>query len=284
MLIQRIATAVLLASTLLAVLLFLPSSFVWLVLALMVPCSWEWARLCGVHRPLWLLIYVLFNALVLLSFFNWTTIITGTAGLLLQQDLRLTLAIASVFWLFASFYFIHFRYFREPNKPLTVTDSIRPHWLLLGTLVLLSCCLGLLKLQELGTAWVLIALSVAISTDIGSFVAGTLWGKHSLLHQISPNKTLEGAAGGLGVCLLLVLLVWQLPLVDLSFWQALLLISCSSIAAITGDLWESLMKRHLGVKDSGSLLPGHGGLLDRTDGILAVIPVFTTLLLLQSTR
>jgi phosphatidate cytidylyltransferase len=117
----------------------------------------------------------------------------------------------------------------------------------------------------------LLALFSAWACDSFAYVFGKALGKHSFFPQISPRKTWEGAlagwVGGTGTSLLIG---WVL---GLSIFQALTLGLAISLAATFGDLVESMIKRHVGVKDSGSLLPGHGGILDRMDSLLFVVVV-----------
>lgn len=124
-----------------------------------------------------------------------------------------------------------------------------------------------------GLAWTLLACVATWATDIGAFFAGRRYGRHSFFGAISPRKTLEGAAGGLAAGALggtAVALVARLPI---SLPSAFILGLAISVAAQAGDLAESLLKREAGVKDSGTLIPGHGGMLDRIDGLLFALTV-----------
>lgn len=122
-----------------------------------------------------------------------------------------------------------------------------------------------------GLGWVLLALFSTWICDSFAYLFGKVWGKHSFFPQVSPRKTWEGAlagwVGGTGTSLLVG---WIL---GLSILQALTLGLAISLAATFGDLAESMIKRQMGVKDSGSLLPGHGGILDRMDSLLFVVVV-----------
>ncbi|MCL2140174.1 MAG: phosphatidate cytidylyltransferase [Dehalococcoidia bacterium] len=121
---------------------------------------------------------------------------------------------------------------------------------------------------EHGHEWVILALFCAFATDTMAYFVGSLLGQHKMARSISPSKTWEGALGGLlGAIVVGILTAWALHL-PISFWGAAFLSAITSIFAQTGDLAESLFKRNMGVKDSGHALPGHGGLLDRIDGII----------------
>lgn len=119
------------------------------------------------------------------------------------------------------------------------------------------------------------------SSDTGAYFAGSLFGKHKLFERISPKKSWEGAAGGMTLSLVMAAIWAQfLDFMPLHHW--LILSAISVVAGIYGDLVESLLKRNTGVKDSGSILPGHGGVLDRFDSIILATPfafVFLKLIL-----
>ncbi len=128
--------------------------------------------------------------------------------------------------------------------------------------------LSLLRTIPEGAWWVLVALVVTWAYDTGAYAAGTLIGRRPFMQHISPRKTLEGVAGGLILSSLTGLVA--VPAVGLGGWQSVLLGLAGGLAAQTGDLFESMLKRQAGVKDAGAIVPGHGGLLDRIDGLLFV--------------
>jgi phosphatidate cytidylyltransferase len=174
--------------------------------------------------------------------------------------------------------------------------AFEPNWIGFGAIALLGLLVGLLSRRfamiggtlyvgiptfaMLGLNWVLETLVfwvfvVTWATDIMAYFAGRAIGGPKLAPRISPNKTLEGLLGGV-VCGVIVGIVFaliagatpaQLPAVAVVALLAVLF-------SVVGDLFESLLKRHVGVKDSGNLIPGHGGILDRVDGVLAALPVF----------
>ena len=150
---------------------------------------------------------------------------------------------------------------------------------------------------DLGRAWLLFTLLVVFACDTGAFVIGRLVGRHRMAPRLSPNKTWEGAAGGLAASVgaaLLVGLAFDLALPDwhkaligpvsipgpsfylspviMPVWQQALIGAVAGVAAQAGDLFESALKRAANVKDSGSIMPGHGGILDRMDSILFALP------------
>jgi phosphatidate cytidylyltransferase len=140
----------------------------------------------------------------------------------------------------------------------------------------------------LGLWYLVLPMLAVIASDVGAYVVGSLFGKRKLAPQISPNKTLEGAFGGLGLAVFVVTLTsygldrWFNIKVDI--YDGILFAVLVASAAQLGDLFESLFKRWSGVKDSGDFLPGHGGVLDRIDSALFAIPVtyyFVTLVILR---
>ncbi|TNB82698.1 phosphatidate cytidylyltransferase [Staphylococcus epidermidis] len=130
-----------------------------------------------------------------------------------------------------------------------------------------------------GLRYILFAFLIVWLTDTGAYIFGRLMGKHKLWPVISPNKTIEGFFGGI-LCSTLVPLVMQM-FVDLhmNIWLLLLVTIVLSMFGQLGDLVESGFKRHFGVKDSGRILPGHGGILDRFDSFMFVLPLLNILLI-----
>lgn len=140
-------------------------------------------------------------------------------------------------------------------------------------IVLPISLLLLINLNPRGKAWIFFLLAIIFANDTGALYFGKLFGKHKLYQEISPNKTWEGAVGGLILSLLIGLIFLRLwPFQQLDLW-IICLILLLSVSAQIGDLSESMIKRNHGVDDSGFLLPGHGGFLDRIDGLLFAIPV-----------
>jgi len=130
------------------------------------------------------------------------------------------------------------------------------------------------RLLPAGERFVLFLALVTWAADTGAYYAGTLWGKHLLAPSVSPKKTVEGLAGGVALAVGAALLAhaWFVP--QLSLLDTLVLGMLLTGSGLLGDLWESAIKRRVGVKDSGSILPGHGGMLDRIDSLLFTAPTF----------
>ncbi len=153
--------------------------------------------------------------------------------------------------------------------------AARPADAAFGALYIGAPCLALIWLRApdpTGQLWTFLVLGSAWSADIIAFVAGNIFKGPKLWPQFSPNKTWSGFFGGLIAATLaaaIVARVWALlhP-EELPTWKALVIGAFAGLATMAGDLWESMLKRRFGVKDSGGLIPGHGGLLDRVDGLM----------------
>jgi phosphatidate cytidylyltransferase len=116
-------------------------------------------------------------------------------------------------------------------------------------------------------------LVLTVCSDTGAYAAGSRFGRHKLAPRISPGKTREGLVGGVVLCMAAGALGMQLMIERGSWWQGLVLGACVAVSATLGDLGESMIKRDLGIKDMGTILPGHGGLMDRLDSLLPTAPV-----------
>ncbi len=131
----------------------------------------------------------------------------------------------------------------------------------------------LIRNQDNGIAWTFFALFVVFALDTGAYYVGTYAGRHKLYPAVSPKKTWEGAAGGLLGALFVGALFKTLFFTELAWLHLIVLTMCMGIFGGIGDLVESMIKRSMNIKDSGRLLPGHGGILDRIDALLFVAPI-----------
>lgn len=266
MLRQRVITACLLVTCLLVVIfLFPPLWFEFFIGCVLLLAAWEWSRLAGlVTLPARLAC-------------------TGAALLLLLLSrahaaaLRDVVFLASLLWWILALWLVlrYPRFSAQWNHPALLLGAALP--------VLLPGWLGLLFLRSLDSHATLILLLLALvaAADIGAYFSGRRFGRHKLAPAVSPNKTWEGVAGGM-VATAIVLWCFLPALGGLTLQRVLVLtpaVLVLSLSSVVGDLFESMLKRQRQLKDSGVLLPGHGGVLDRIDGITAAIPVFMILLL-----
>jgi len=269
MLRTRVITALVLLVLFLAVLFWLPPP-AWAVFAgvLMVPAAWEWGELIKLKRVACGL-YVVVVAAVCASLYGWAQANTPISQ---HQAQTAAYLVASLFWVIL--------------VPLWLWRSWLPRsrWLaaLTGLVVLVPTWLALVELRKLGPALLLLLMSVAWISDTAAYFAGRRFGRRKLAPSISPGKTWEGVAGAvLAVSAYAALWSYAWPqffpqvLKSMSFgaFGMLLFLWLLTAIGIYGDLFESALKRHAGVKDSGVLLPGHGGVLDRIDALTAVLPV-----------
>ncbi len=224
----------------------------------MVLAAWEWSALADIHSPPAKIAYV------------GAVFVTGAASFAFPA-LILPIAVIGVIWWIGAC----FRLFQARSS-----ISIGPEWMTLvsGLLVLVPAWCALYGLHQgpRGPAMVLILMSIVWIADIMAYFAGRAWGKIKLAPVISPGKSVEGLLGGLAgvIVFATVVGVWYLQLSawTLPLWLVLALIA--ALLSVCGDLFESLIKRRAGVKDSGTILPGHGGVLDRIDSVSAASPVF----------
>jgi phosphatidate cytidylyltransferase len=131
----------------------------------------------------------------------------------------------------------------------------------------------LLLAADDGPQRVVLFLVLTVCSDTGAYAAGSRFGRHKLAPRISPGKTREGLVGAVLLCMLAGALGMKLMIHHGHWWQGLVLGACVAVSATLGDLGESMIKRDLGIKDMGTLLPGHGGLMDRLDSLLPTAPV-----------
>ena len=248
---MRVATAAALIAALLAALLLLPRpGLAALAAALAGLAAFEWARLCRLgRRAAWAYAAAMSFALIVL--YNtepwWPVFAIGTAFWIVAAPLWMWRGVAA-----------------GHSRALAAA----------GFVVLPPAALAMATLQPLQVLLVLVLVWIA---DTAAFFAGNAWGRHKLAPAISPGKTREGAAGGLIGALAYAIICGALVggVAWVPYLAAAALVAALSIV---GDLFESAVKRQAAVKDSGSLLPGHGGILDRVDSATSALPVAALLL------
>ncbi len=260
MLKQRVITASVLALIAVWVVLKLPAiGFGAALLAMLLLGAWEWAHLAGMNQIYSRLGY---GALILtLILACWPLV---DSAMLIGGLLILVCA----GWCYVPIWLR--RYAGHPDRPA------RPMTLgAVGVLILVGPWVALMGLRdEFGPGYVLFLLLLIWVADIGAYFAGRRWGRRKLAPAISPGKTWEGVWGA-GAAALIFALIGAVALGMGSRWLWFVAICMVTVGfSIVGDLFESMIKRQRGVKDSGALLPGHGGVLDRIDSLTAAAPVF----------
>ena len=251
MLRTRIITAVVALAIFAAVLFVVPAKYTEAIIALLVLAgAWEWSGFLGLRSVAGRAAYgVLIAALMAVMVF------------VAPQYSEQLLQIACVWWFIAFIWTFFF--------PTPIPVVIR--WIC-GTLVLVPVFVALLTLYRLSPQYLLFALAIVWAADVGAYFSGKMFGRVKLAPNISPGKTWEGVFGGL-VLVSVLTVAWAIY-ADMKI--VVLLPFCLAVAAlsIVGDLTVSMFKRTAGVKDSGKLFPGHGGVLDRIDSVAAAAPLF----------
>ncbi|PIE70613.1 MAG: phosphatidate cytidylyltransferase [Deltaproteobacteria bacterium] len=163
--------------------------------------------------------------------------------------------------------------FREFTKTDNFTDLFARQILGLIYIPFLLSFLMMLRLAYHGVSWVFLVLFLVAAADTGAYYAGTYFGSLKLCPDISPGKTVEGFAGGVGLSVVAAFLFKLIFFPAMGWGMMIVMGTLIPVIAPVGDLFESVQKRLAGVKDSGALLPGHGGLLDRIDALLFAAPV-----------
>lgn len=260
MLKARILTALALLSVLLVALFLLPDPY-WALLLLCVTTigAGEWSRLAAYSRTATALYVGSTCAIGMLLLFGATT--PGMKVLLFASS--------ALFWLMIAPLWLKRKW--DIRHPLVLAA--------VGWLVLIPTWLALIELRA-ASPWLLLGiLALVWVADSAAYFAGRRFGKHKLAPSVSPGKTWEGAAGGF-IAVALYGLMWReiapgilVQSIGLLWWMASL--GALTALSIVGDLFESWMKRRAGLKDSGQLLPGHGGVLDRIDALTATLPLAT---------
>ena len=261
----RVLAALIMAPIAIAAILLLPTQWLLALVAVMFLIGlWEWFKLAEIDDTLSRTVLLVAN-LLLMVLLVWAS----AGSMVLFQIVTLVGAAwwcLALLWLrnydFASDHETHARVFKLAAGTLAVV----PAW----------CALALIHAgSPTGNRWLLAALAVVWAADTGAYFAGRRFGKRKLSPRISPNKTVEGMIGGLTCAVVAGLLFGWFAGMTLAQAPAVAAVAlAAALFSVVGDLFESLLKRHVGAKDSGHLIPGHGGILDRIDGVIAALQVF----------
>lgn len=267
----RLLAALVMAPLAIAAVLLLPTPWMAALSAAMFLIGlWEWLKLAEIEDTLSRSMLLVVNLLLMVALV-WASRSASGGSLVLLQ---IMVMIGVGWWLLAALWLRHYDFASDHDtharvfKLAAATLSVIPAW----------CALALIHAsQPHGNRWLLVALMIIWAADSGAYFAGRKFGRTKLSPRISPNKTVEGMIGGVVAGMLVALVA--APLVnDAITMKQLLYVAIVAIwtilFSVVGDLFESLLKRHVGAKDSGNLIPGHGGVLDRIDSVLAALPVF----------
>jgi len=267
----RVLTALLLLPLVMAAIFALPAQwFLILLAAILLGGSWEYRRLAGLSSHPAGYMLVLIQVVILVALFmhrsQW------------DDGIFTAMTAACVAWLFM---FVRLPLYQPDAQPdsryqtvsfVTAAVSITTGWF----------AISWIRLQPEGSWLILLLLLIVWAADTGAYFAGKNFGKNKLAPHISPGKTREGLIGGLIAAPLVALLAAELmPLAEFDTTKLILLALVTALVSAGGDLMVSLHKRTSGFKDSGKLLPGHGGILDRVDSLLAAAPFFALGLLVS---
>jgi phosphatidate cytidylyltransferase len=253
---QRIVTALALAALVFGILFWMPPAAAVVAVAVAVLAGgWEWAGFAGLVTPLRRLGYTLCIGLVAWAAWRWTADPAGLAAFL---------RVTALWWLLATFWIV---FASQRGGRLAAS--------LAGFAVLVPTAIGLGRLvliEPRGELLLLFLIVLIASADIGAYFGGRTFGRHKLAPLVSPGKTWEGFFAGMlgaGAAAWAGARFFGQPVLP---WLAVCL--PVALVSVAGDLVESMFKRHAGLKDSGGLLPGHGGVLDRIDSFTAAAPIF----------
>jgi phosphatidate cytidylyltransferase len=257
MLRTRIITALIMFAIALVTLFVLPRPWPAMIFAVLATLmAWEWAGLMRVGMEARL---VFATAVIMSCFYLWFDQAFYFSKLWL---------LSAVFWLL----FVPFWLWK--GWRISGSQGREFAGYLTGLVVIVPTWAAVAALQEWQATWLLLIMGTAWIADICAYFAGRAWGRHKLAPSISPNKTWEGVVGAMvGVCLYCIIAasIMGIPWMDKLIWTPWILVLVA--VSVIGDLFESMIKRQAGVKDSSNLLPGHGGFLDRLDSQTSMLPL-----------
>ena len=271
MLKQRVITAFAMLFIFLFSLFVLPlEGFTLFICVLFLLGAWEWSNLAGIKSNVGRLLFTLLTfaiALIIAWYSRWSQD---------MEALQAILLVGCAWWVFSLFWIQGF-----PSSAIIWGSSIMRA--LMGWFVLIPAWLACIYLRaENNGAWlILMVVFIIAAADIGAYFTGRAVGKRKLAPNVSPGKSWEGVVGGM-VFAVIIGMAFNWVFGRDQWFILLLILIPTALISVIGDLLESMVKRHRGVKDSSQLLPGHGGVLDRIDGLVAAAPVFALALLMTS--
>jgi len=279
LLIQRIITALILAPAAISAIFYLPLNyFATVLMAVIAIGAWEWGPLMGFETKTRRSLFVVVTcALISVIWFIMPTESIWLESKKLHESATFILWLSVIWWLISAvlmFAYPKYSGFWSSHR------SIRG---IFGWLTLVPTWLAFIVIRSNnypddpyhGAQLLMFLFLMVWSADIGAYFFGKAFGKHKLMPNVSPGKTLEGFLGGVFcACVLIAIAAYQIGWNSEQILTVLIITVLISTVSVLGDLNESMFKRQAGVKDSGSILPGHGGILDRIDSLTATAPVF----------
>lgn len=269
MLKTRIFTAIILIPLVVLATLFLSPLAFAVLSAVVFGCAlWEWSELAGfksLFSRILCLILMPVGTFSLLAVFQWLSIQLQWGKWIFQEGVPL---LVLLFWLSVAVFVVHYPKLAKFWKKTTIS-------LIAGCITLVPAWFMLVALQYLNPWLVLYIFSLVWVCDTAAYFAGKRFGKHKLAPKLSPGKTWEGVLGAFMAGFLIIILGYHFLEQNHTLFSWVMLGLITITFSIIGDLFESLMKRLHNLKDSGTLLPGHGGVLDRIDSLTAAVPIFT---------
>lgn len=279
MLKQRILTALILAPAIIMAIFYLPLFYFSLFILVVVSIgAWEWGPFMGFSSMRRRIVFVLSNVALIIILWRYIPLEhLWISTNILQPHINNLLWLTVGWWLLSAFLTVVYpRCSTFWSKHRTVKGlfgwlTIVPTWL--AFMILRS---HQYQTDEYNGAQLIMLLFLMVwSADIGAYFVGKNFGKHKLMPNVSPGKTLEGFLGGVFFSCLLVSLASYLNELNLTQYYTVMMVTVViTTISVLGDLNESMFKRQAGIKDSGSILPGHGGILDRIDSLTATAPIY----------
>lgn len=275
MLKQRVITALIMAGVFLSAIAYLPLPGLALGFGILVAlAAWEWSALAGWHHKVARALYVLLVLAALSALYVYGRL----GGQPVREQIQPLLGLACLWWSFALLWVKGY----PESAVLWRTVLMRS---LMGLLILVPGWMSAVYLLSLSPGRLLMVMMVIVvaTADIGAYFTGRRFGRHKLAATVSPAKTWEGFWGGVVACIVLSFVLWYLlpeSAAHLGIFSVAAVVITTALASVVGDLTVSMVKRESGVKDSGTLLPGHGGVLDRLDSLCGAAPVYALGLLL----
>lgn len=274
MLTQRLLAAIVLIPIVILCLFFLPLlGFAFVVLVICALAAWEWTQFLAIKslKTRYLFTFIISISIVFVYYFA-TNIVEHTI------IFKVILLCSLVWWGVAFILVVSYPH----STNLWKSKIIK---ILLAYFTLLPFFVGMVELRSIayfnnsyqGAFCLLYVLVLVWATDSGAYFAGRTFGKYKLAPKVSPGKTIEGFLGGVILSLIISIIVYFSHYFPISFFNLIMSSIFAIFASVVGDLTESMFKRDAKIKDSGHLIPGHGGILDRIDSLTAAVPVFAAI-------